>query len=101
MSSKIYKITNLINNKIYVGYTKKSLEKRFEQHCSLKNLKINKMPIKQAIQKYGKENFKIELLEESEDDDYIHNIREAYWIEKLEARDLSKGYNIAKGLHHI
>ena len=29
MSSKMYKITNLINNKIYVGYTKKLLEERF------------------------------------------------------------------------
>ena len=37
MSSKIYKITNLINNKIYIGYTKKSLEERFNLHCKSNN----------------------------------------------------------------
>jgi group I intron endonuclease len=93
MSSKIYKITNLINNKIYIGYTKKSLEERFNLHCKGNN----KMLIVKAIKKYGKENFKIELLEESENDKYIHKEREAYWINKLNAKDPKIGYNIAFG----
>lgn len=96
MSSKIYKITNLINNKIYIGYTKKSLEERFAMHCHA-NIYHNKMLIVKAIKKYGKENFKIELLEESEDDKYIHKEREVYWINKLDAKNPKVGYNIAFG----
>lgn len=95
MTSKIYKITNLINNKIYIGYTTKSLEERFYFHC-IRNDK-NKMPIVRAIKKYGKENFKIELLEESTDDKYIHNEREKYWINLLDAKNPKIGYNIAFG----
>ena len=97
MSSKIYKITNLINNKIYVGYTKKSLEERFKEHCSPKGKGAFKMPIVLAIKKYGKENFKIELLEENENDDYIHLEREEYWINKLDALNSKIGYNLAAG----
>lgn len=96
MTSKIYKITNLINNKVYIGYTTKSLKERFKQHCN-RNVCNIKMPIVSAIQKYGKENFKIELLEESEDDKYIHNEREKYWIDILKARDPKIGYNVAAG----
>lgn len=83
MSSKIYKITNLINGKIYVGYTKKELKERFNEHCKPRSKGALKMPIVMAIKKYGIENFKIELLEESENDKYIHEEREKYWINVL------------------
>ena len=98
MSSKIYKITNLVNGKIYVGYTKNSLEERFKAHCyrASGHTEVN-MPIVKAIRQYGKENFKIELLEESEDDEYIHNEREKYWIDTLNSKDIAIGYNIARG----
>lgn len=58
---KIYKITNLINNHFYIGYTKQSVEKRFNQHC---NSSSSKMVICKAIKKYGIENFKVELIEQ-------------------------------------
>lgn len=53
----IYKITNLINAKVYVGQTTKTVEQRFKGHCNSK-----KSHIGLAIKKYGKINFKIELL---------------------------------------
>jgi group I intron endonuclease len=65
MNFRIYKITNDINSKVYVGQTSKTLQERFDRHYTegkWKNTK--KMPIVFAIQKYGKEHFKIELLEE-------------------------------------
>lgn len=97
MTSKIYKITNLINNKIYIGYTKKSLQERFLEHCNPRSTGGKRMPIAMAIKKYGKENFIVELLEESENDEYIHLEREKYWIDKLQARKYDVGYNLAGG----
>jgi len=65
MNFRIYKITNDINSKIYVGQTSKSIEERFNRHCAEgKWRNTKKMPIVFAIQKYGKDHFKIELLEE-------------------------------------
>lgn len=95
MSSKIYKITNLINGKIYIGYTKKSLEERFKYHCYYS--KKGKLPLSYALKKYGSKNFKIELIEESEDDEYIHKEREKYWISFLNSRNPLIGYNVAAG----
>lgn len=59
---KIYKITNIINNQSYIGLTKRSLKKRFNQHCSSKS---GCRLVATAIEKYGRESFKIELVEET------------------------------------
>lgn len=64
MNSKIYKIINDINNKVYVGQTRKSLQKRFYDHCRTSKYENRKMAILYAIKKYGKDHFRIELLEE-------------------------------------
>jgi len=53
----IYKITNLINKKIYIGQTTQSLNKRWTDHCS-KGTTCK--AISAAIHKYGKNNFKVE-----------------------------------------
>lgn len=55
---KVYQITNIINGTKYIGFTSKDIDVRFEQHCSRKN--CTKM--RYAIDKYGKDNFKIEVL---------------------------------------
>ena len=34
MKGKIYKITNKLNGKVYIGQTVQSLEERFQRHCS-------------------------------------------------------------------
>ena len=61
---KIYKITNKINEKIYIGSTSASLEKRFKQHIS--NSKLKNAPILEAIRTLGEENFEIELIKSVE-----------------------------------
>jgi len=53
----IYKITNLLNGKIYIGQTVQTLEKRWKQHCKPSN---GCTILKEAIKKYGIENFNIE-----------------------------------------
>lgn len=92
--TKIYKITNLINEKSYVGKTSFSLEKRFQEHCrdALKNDKEHR-PLYSAFNKYGVENFNIELIEECEDD--VSSLREQYWIGYYQT--YSNGYNATLG----
>lgn len=82
----IYKITNRLNGKIYVG---QSIDDNPEYLGSGKL-------IKRSVEKYGVSNFKREVLEYCEKRELL-NEREIYWIAKLNARDLSIGYNIASG----
>lgn len=96
MLGKIYKITNKINGKIYIGQTMKSLEERFQKHCwgTSENDKYHlNMAIKKAIKKYGKDNFTIELVEEVEQNKLDE--REVYWISFYDS--YNKGYNCTLG----
>ena len=72
---KIYKITNKVNNKVYIGCTVTSLEKRYYEHIYRCFKTDYKSKLYNSIKKYGEENFEIELIEECE----INNI---YEIEK-------------------
>lgn len=57
----IYKITNKINGKFYIGQSN-DIERRFNEHCT--KWKQSRIPLDLAIHKYGKENFLFEVLEE-------------------------------------
>jgi group I intron endonuclease len=75
MISRIYKIVNDVNDKIYVGKTTKSLDIRFKEHISDSTRKTEeKRPLYNAIRKYGAEHFNILLIEEC--DVSIENERE-------------------------
>lgn len=88
----IYQIINDINQKIYVGKTEFSIEKRFKEHCKDAFRERNeKRPLYSAMRKYGVEHFHIELIEETDD----ANNREIYWIEKLGS--FKWGYNATIG----
>lgn len=94
----IYKITNKITNKVYIGQTKKTLEKRWHQHIKEAQDAINgdrqNFPLfHRMIIKYGKENFNIELLEECSDDKL--DIKERYWINQFNS--YNDGYNATIG----
>ena len=86
----IYKITNLINGKIYVG--KSEREDEYHRRCYFGSGIV----IRLAIKKYGKENFKKDFLEENIDLDKLDE-REQFWIAKLDAMNESVGYNRALG----
>lgn len=94
MIGRIYKITNLINNKVYIGQTIKSIKERWWGHCSHRGNKAEmNMRIKKAIREYGKENFIIEELETCQAVDL--NEREKYWISYYNSYE--EGYNSTKG----
>lgn len=81
----VYKTTNLLNGKIYVG---------MDCNNNPKYLGSGHIFIL-ALKKYGKENFKKEVLEYCD----INNIweREKYWIKELNSRNSAIGYNICEG----
>lgn len=90
----IYKITNLINNKCYIGKTLNTIQERWREHCSdYKKRDEEKRPLYSAMNKYGIENFKIEEIEQCNED--IINDREKYWIEYYGS--FKKGYNATLG----
>ena len=64
MEKYVYKITNLINGKSYIGQTI-NIERRFKEHC-IKHYNYVSL-INNAIKKYGSSNFKIEQLYYGED----------------------------------
>lgn len=94
MTGEIYKITNIINNKCYIGKTYKSTIKRFSEHKadSLRERNINR-PLYRAFNKYGIYNFEIETLGTFKEGEL-----EAKEIEYIEIYDTYKnGYNATLG----
>lgn len=88
----IYKISNTINNKVYIGKST-NIEKRFRQHQNKSYRQEKHQAIHRAIDKYGVENFKFEVLEECGAD--IINNREKYWIGFYNSYE--EGYNCTLG----
>ncbi len=96
MYFNLYKITNHINGKVYIGQTSKDLLIRFKQHCT----KVSKVPyLRNAIQKYGSDNFDIELIETT-DSELVANKLEQHYISFYKSTDHEFGYNISKGGDH-
>lgn len=91
----IYQITNLINNKKYIGQTKKSIEKRFQEHIS-ESKNNPKYKIHRAINKYGEKNFIIDIIMQCDNQNEA-NISEIKYIEKFKTQNNEYGYNIASG----
>ena len=94
MEIKIYRITNRINGKQYIGQTSRTLKRRFFEHS---NNKKNSL-ISQAIRKYGKENFAIEQIDLCETVEQA-NEREQYYV-ALHNTITPNGYNLTSGGQH-
>ena len=90
----IYKATNILNQKIYVGQTIHTLEKRKSQHERAHRYSHSKNFIfSRAIKKYGKENFTWEIIDSATSIDEL-NKKEIFWIEKLNSlAENGLGYN--------
>ena len=93
----IYKITNLQNNKIYIGKTTTCIQERFSKHiyeANTPNTKGYMFILHKAFRKYGINNFNIEQIEEI--DNSLLNTREIYWINFYNSM-MPNGYNMTFG----
>lgn len=87
----LYKITNLLNNKNYIGVTNRNPEVRFSEH---KKASANSF-IGKAIQANGVQNFSFEILLTEIKDEDISNL-ECEYIKKYNSL-LPNGYNADLG----
>lgn len=94
----IYKATNKINGKVYIGQSHKSLEERMRRHKNDSTRQDSYFY--RAIRKYGWENFSWEIIDTAKTDEEL-NQKEIYWIQYYESFDnKEKGYNSTSGADH-
>ena len=94
----VYKITNIVDGKIYIGITKQCVMARWYKHCSESKYGSTTY-LHNAIRKYDKSNFVIEIVETiSNETDYDQlKEREIYWISYFNSDDRNIGYNLTTG----
>lgn len=97
----IYKITDYINGKIYIGQTINTLEKRWKGHCKLS--KKDEQPyFHNSIHSHGKYNFFREVIDFATSMHEL-NYLEEFWIEFYNSTNRDKGYNslsVGKNFRH-
>lgn len=86
----IYKITNIITNKVYIGRTTRSIEQRFREHCTAA-AKGYRQHLYQSMRQYGVENFKVEQIDQASSIEELSQ-KEAYWTEYYQS--YYTGYNM-------
>lgn len=89
----VYKHTNKVNKKVYIGITKNTLKKRWQGGYG------NNPHFSNAIRQYGKENFVSEIIEEGLTKSQAEE-KERYYISLYDSTNPDKGYNIEKGGNH-
>ena len=89
----IYKITNKINGKVYIGQTIMPIKNRMYKHYSQAKNRKNITGIDAAIKKYGKENFEVEQILECPNEDL--DLQEKFYISKYNS--FENGYNLTIG----
>lgn len=89
----VYKHTNKLNNKIYIGITKNTLKKRWQGGYG------NNPHFSKAIQMYGRDNFASEVLEDGLTKEQAEE-KERYYIALYDSTNPNKGYNIEMGGNH-
>lgn len=99
----IYKITNTINNKCYIGQTVKSPEERWKEHKAHANgthINDKNKILYKAMRKYGIENFTFEVLQDNIESYEQLDKAEIYWIDFYQS--FLHGYNATQGgqLYH-
>lgn len=92
----IYKATNKINGKCYIGRTVKKFEKRKSEHLQESKMDRKNSHFYNAINKYGWDNFDWEIIEECNDENLLRE-KEIYHIDKNKSNNRTYGYNKLDG----
>lgn len=94
----IYKITNTINSKVYIGQTTKTFEQRKKSYINEYKWSKNPRVIIQAMRKYGFNNFKFEIVEDNiQSQEELDNKERYYIMEVYHSLVEEKGYNVECG----
>lgn len=95
MAMVIYKITNSMNDKVYIGQTIRTIESRFARHINDAFGHVNsRLKLHRAMRKYGSDKFSIEKIDEATSQNEL-NEKEQYWIAKYDS--MKHGYNMTEG----
>ena len=95
----IYRVTNTITNKVYIGFTKNSVKYRKNQHLGTAK-RFPNIPFYAAINKYSESAFIWEAIYQSKDQDHALNVMEPYFIKEYHSYiefTESNGYNATLG----
>lgn len=93
----IYMIKNIINNKVYIGQTKRHYKKRFSDHINhLKKNKHGNCHLQAAWNKYGQDAFEFIIVDKVVFQTGLNNL-ETFWISFYKANDSEYGYNLTTG----
>ena len=92
----IYKITNKINGKIYIGQTINDPKIRFSRHIYDAVSNKSDTPLHRAIRRYGKENFEMTIVDTATNIEEL-NKKEEELISYSKSLVFQKGYNVEKG----
>lgn len=98
----IYKVTNTINNKVYVGQTITTISRRWRNHISDSRRSTIAMPLHFAIRKYGEENFNVQeviIVAKSSKKELRDSLNEyeKFYISLYKSLVSQDGYNVDKG----
>lgn len=93
----IYRITNLINFKMYIGFTTKP-KVRWNRH---RNNKDARMPIARAMEKYGRDNFIFDIIYCSNDIIHCLEVMEPYFIEHYDTYKYGYNANLGGGKSNL
>lgn len=86
----IYKITCLVNNKVYIGQTSQTVKDRFRKHMG-SHKDEHDTKFYRAVRKYGTESFIIEQIDTASTQQELDE-KEVYWINYYDS--VNKGYNM-------
>lgn len=92
----IYKITNDVNNKVYIGQTIRLIQQRFNRHINDATNNIINTHFARAIRLYGVEHFSIEQIDSASSQEEL-NEKERYWISFYNS--INDGYNETDAVH--
>lgn len=94
-SNEVYKITNKVTNKIYIGITNQGSGARYRHHWYESRIG-EPSPIHRSMAKYGEDNFTLEIIDFADTYDELKE-KEKYWIKQYNSTDKSIGYNLTEG----
>ena len=93
----VYIAKNIVNNKVYIGITKRTLEKRIYEHLYSSSIPDKYLNIRfyNSIKKYGKDNIKWDIIYQCNSVEELLK-KEEYFIKLYDSTNPDKGYNMLK-----